>query len=149
MKTLKYILFYIVQWTWGILMNIVGLFCLLFAWITGEKIRRCGPYIYMYSKYCKGGSFSVGMFVVLSYYGDSSMPHEMGHGIQNMIFGPLMPFIVAIPSVIRFWYREYKIRKGQGAQLPPYDSIWYERTATQWGTKYFGKTWEEHLATRQ
>ena len=33
--------------------------------------------------------------------------HEGGHGIQNIIFGVLMPFLVSIPSFIRYWYRKH------------------------------------------
>ena len=71
-----------------------------------------------------------------------TMKHEHGHAIQNCWFGPLMPFIVCIPSAIRYWYRELKyLRKGK---TPPtqYDDIWFEGQATRIGTEfideYFG-----------
>ena len=59
--------------------------------------------------------------------------HESGHGIQNLLFGPLMPFVVSIPSAIRYWYREYlmKVKKIKCWNLPDYDSIWFEGTATK------------------
>lgn len=65
--------------------------------------------------------------------------HESGHGIQNIMFGPLMPFIVSIPSCIRYWYREYLVRSGKKKyyELPEYDSIWFEGMATRLGEKYF------------
>lgn len=148
MKVLKYIGFYIIQWTWGIVMNIFGALCIFFAWITGEKIYRCGPFVYAYSRVCKNCAFEAGMFFILGYGCESSGPHEIGHSLQNLVFGPFMPFIVSIPSAIRFWYREYKKSKGEGSSLPPYDSIWIEGTATKYGTKYFGEMWKEHLATR-
>jgi hypothetical protein len=37
--------------------------------------------------------------------------HECGHGIQNVVFGPLMPFLVSIPSAIRYWLREMRTQK--------------------------------------
>lgn len=55
--------------------------------------------------------------------------HEFGHSLQNIIFGPLFPFLVAIPSVIRYWYFTLKNPEKD------YDSIWFEKTATNWGTK--------------
>lgn len=128
-------------------MNIFGALCLFAAWITGEKIYRCGPYVYAYSKFCKNCAFEAGMFFILGYGCESSAPHEMGHGIQNMMFGLLMPFIVSIPSAVRFWIREYKSKKGE--VLPPYDSVWFEHTATVWGHKYFGTMWNEHLLNRK
>ena len=63
--------------------------------------------------------------------------HEFGHSLQNLIFGPLFPFIVAIPSAIRYHYQNYRSKKG----LPnkEYDSVWFENTATRWGTKAINK----------
>ena len=59
--------------------------------------------------------------------------HEFGHSLQNLIFGPLFPFIVAIPSVIRCQYQNYRSKKG----LPnkEYDSIWFEFQASSLGHK--------------
>ena len=59
--------------------------------------------------------------------------HEFGHSLQNIIFGPLQLFIVAIPSVIRYWYQTIRDRRG----LPnkEYDAAWFECTATKYGTK--------------
>lgn len=63
--------------------------------------------------------------------------HEFGHSLQNLIFGPLFPFIVAIPSAIRYHYQNYRSSKG----LPnkEYDAIWFEGMATKWGTKIIDK----------
>ena len=65
---------------------------------------------------------------------DYLMSHECGHGLQNIIFGPLFPFLIAIPSAIRYWYQEIRYKKG----LPnkSYDAIWFEGQATNWGQKY-------------
>lgn len=44
-----------------------------------------------------------------------------------------MPFLVAIPSCIRYWYRELLVRSGEKkyADLPDYDSVWFEGWATK------------------
>ena len=63
--------------------------------------------------------------------------HEYGHSIQNCFYGPLMPFIVMIPSIIRFWYIEifyYRKKKKYGKA---YDSIWFEKQATNLGTNFY------------
>ena len=68
----------------------------------------------------------------------------MGHGIQNLYWGPLMIFVIVIPSVTRFWYREWywKYRYPKtGKALPPYDSIWFEGQATKLGAKYWTSYW--------
>lgn len=48
------------------------------------------------------------------------------------MMGPLFIFIVAIPSACRYHYQNYRSSKG----LPneDYDAIWFEGTATKWGT---------------
>lgn len=135
MKYIKTFMFYFLQFTWGIVMNIAGFFTLLTAWIIGEKIGYCDKHIYIYSRYCHNAAFSLGIFIIMGEDCESCAPHEAGHGLQNIMFGPLMPFIVSIPSVIRFWYREYAARNGK--VLLPYDSIWFEGMATNLGKKYY------------
>ena len=63
--------------------------------------------------------------------------HEFGHSFQNIIWGPLFPFVIAIPSAIRYHYQNYRSKKG----LPnkEYDAIWFEGQATRWGTKMIAK----------
>lgn len=75
----------------------------------------------------------------------SCIPHEYGHSIQVMIWGPLWLFVVAIPSVIRFWYREWYYKHKYFTtrkSLPPYDSIWFEGQATRWGNRAFENEWK-------
>lgn len=106
MKVLSYICFYLIQWTWGALMNIVGGVTALVMLITGHKPYAFGPYVYFRTKWNFGG-VNLGMFFIIGDRCDSCAPHEMGHGIQNMMFGPLMPFIVCLPSAYRYWLRTY------------------------------------------
>lgn len=60
-----------------------------------------------------------------------------GHAIQNIILGVFMPFVVCIPSAVRYWWREWVKHRGRSATLPPYDSIWFEGWASRLGEKYF------------
>lgn len=92
------------------------------------------------------GGFSLGMWIFYgkNNYGDV-LPHEYGHSRQVMMLGGILYlFVVALPSVIRYWYREILYRKDRNEynKLPPYDSIWFEHYATLWGEqaindKYF------------
>ena len=78
----------------------------------------------------------MGMFTFLGKNANSCLPHEYGHSIQMMWWGPLWLFVVAIPSGIRFWYREWywKYRYPKTHKpLKPYDSAWYEGQATRLG----------------
>ena len=49
-----------------------------------------------------------------------------------------MPFVICIPSAIRYWYREFiwHCNKEKFNKLPEYDAIWFEGQATKWGKKY-------------
>lgn len=138
---LRRTLFYIVSFTWGLPMTLVGLVVILFS-LPFKKVH-----IYhgrLYAAWGNGwGGVELGCFFVCSkdcQY-DSIMLHECGHGIQNCIWGPLMLFVVCIPSAFRYWYREFKYhRKGL---TPPtkYDDIWFEGQATRWGKKYIKTDW--------
>jgi len=83
------------------------------------------------------GGFEAGIFFFTSLNPNENIKcHEHGHGIQNCYFGIFMPFVISIPSCIRYWYREsiYKKDKIRYYTLPPYDSIWFEDSATKLGT---------------
>ena len=139
MKTIKYILFLILSFTWGLPMSLIGAFVAIVLICAGYKPQIFHGYIYFIVGNNWGG-VNFGCFFVISKSSSlHTKQHEAGHGIQNIIFGWLMPFVVSIPSMIRYWYREFEIRKGQGATLPAYDSIWFEGWATKLGEKYFAE----------
>lgn len=130
--------FWLLSLTWGCLMTFIGLIGALVCIVTGKKPKRFHYLIYFELEGDWGG-FSIGpVFFVCKNSSLSLKCHEAGHGLQNIIFGVFMPFVVSIPSCIRYWYREYKIHKGLGYTLPDYDSIWFEGWATYLGIKYFG-----------
>ena len=133
---LKRILFYIVSFTWGGVMSMIGLLAMIFTLPFGEfKIyhgrlcKRIGnPY---------WGGLDLGCFFFISDFNDDSLlAHEAGHGLQNCLWGPLFPLVIALPSAARYQYRNYISKKYPSVQLPDYDAIWFEGQATQWGKKY-------------
>lgn len=152
MRTLKVILFYLLSLTWGIIMTLLGIVVALGLLIAGHKPHLFHHYIYF--KVGKNwGGFECGpIFVTDSTPTLHTKQHEAGHGIQNIIFGPLMPFIVSIPSMIRYWYRELQERKWKKKldkkkityreyydwyrSVPSYSSIWFEHHADNLGKRY-------------
>lgn len=142
-KVLSYIIFYLIQFTWGLLYNLVGLGMAIWMLVTGHKPHRCGPYIYFLAPELPG-SIEGGIFYIASTTNARTNLHEMGHGLQNMVWGPLMAFVISIPSAIRFWYREWYWKNKYpitGKALPEYDAIWFEGQATRWGTKVMSVAW--------
>lgn len=141
-------LFYIISFTWGFLASFIGMIILLFTLVIG-KVKTCAGRLYgiLPKAFGSGWGFSIGCFFFIAYDCYEShkedrnivikllMCHEMGHTLQNIIFGPLTLFIVTIPSVIRFWYRQgFK----DPDKLKPYESIWFEGQASHFGKKYIG-----------
>ena len=48
---------------------------------------------------------------------------------------PDMPFLITIPSVIRYWYQTARAYRGK--QNKPYEAIWFERLATEIGERVY------------
>ena len=151
-KILSYFIFYLIQFTWGILHNIIGIVLAIWMLITGHKPHLCGPYIYFVNEKFAGCVDGGIFFVTTNQSATSTNLHEMGHGLQNLIWGPLMVFVICIPSCIRFWYRVWYYEKKYpktGIALEPYDAIWFEGQATRWGAKYWSHIWYKHLAKQK
>ena len=148
MKYLIGALMWLFRLTWGILDTLVGIVIFLFFLIRYNKQLKIG-----YVAHCfvvelphkvtdVGWGLSSGLFIFSNtnsiWNRAYLLYHEWGHCIpQTLALGPLHPFLVSIPSVIRFSWREAQARKGK--ELPPYDSVWFEGTATRWGTSWFTK----------
>lgn len=153
-------LFYIISFTWGFLASFIGMIILLFSLIVGKVRIYKGRLFGVFPKaFGSDWGFSIGCVFFIAHncfetyceeakYKDFDfhpiipiahlMLHESGHTLQNIIFGPLTLFIVTIPSVIRFWYRDYLTKTGKKF-VKPYESIWFERQATKFGLKYINK----------
>ena len=140
-KVILYILYWILSLTWGIIMTIIGAFAAFGLLISKHKPYRLGPNIYFKVGENWGGVNFGPFFITDSTPTDHTRMHEAGHGLQNILYGPLFPFIVAIPSATRYWYREYiwRHRRTEYWDLPDYDAIWFEGQATKWGTKIYSK----------
>lgn len=131
-------LYYLLQFTWGIVMNVLGVLVFAVLIIFGrkrpKKFKNCW-YIVVGKNW---GGLELGTFFLIDQNEHlSTKYHESGHGLQNIVWGPLFLFVIWIPSAIRYQYRELKYhRKGKN---PPtdYDDIWFEGQATNWGHKYY------------
>ena len=95
-------LFYLLQFTWGLPVNLAGLTVFLFCRKRWHSERFCNSVV----TYLPGnrGGLSLGVFIFLSIHNPrESGPlcaHEYGHTVQCLFLGPLYWFVVAIPSVV-------------------------------------------------
>ena len=86
------------------------------------------------------GGVSLGMFVVHGEKNYNLKVHEYGHTIQNLMFGIFTPFIIAIPSTTRYWYRKIKYKLGKELTTGYYD-IWFEKQANDLGLQATKNKW--------
>lgn len=133
--------YYLLQFTWGLPMNVFGLVVAAALMCCGVKPKKYG-WNYCFEIKTNAG-MEMGMFFVAPINGSTHLKnHEHGHGIQNIYFGPFSVGMVSIPSAARFWTREiqYKLKR------PPktaYDDIWFEGQATKTGERFLAEIEEE------
>ncbi len=139
-----YIKYWILSYTWGIIMNIFGLIGAVIMKAQGKKASfEYGRFIYRTGK--NWGAISLGNYIFMSEdSSENTRNHEIGHTIQNIIYGPAFLFVIGIWSFLRASYRTIvvKLKIKTYADLPPYDSIWFEGDATKRGTNYVKKVSE-------
>lgn len=106
-------LFYFFSFTWGVVMSVIGGMAGIILTITGHKPRVFHRRVY-WEVGKNWGGVELGCFFLCSHNSSVSLKqHEAGHGLQNIVFGPLMPFIVCIPSAIRYWVQEIRSYQGK------------------------------------
>lgn len=94
-------------------MTFIGAIVALALVVTKHKPKRFGWDIY-FNVGKNWGGVEFGPFFLTDdddYY--PTKCHEHGHGFQNIVIGPLFPFLVGIPSSIRYWLREMKTFKAK------------------------------------
>lgn len=128
-------LFMTLSHTWGLLMVIIGYGAMLVLKALGYKAEKYG-WCYHFSVGKNWGGVSLGRVIITDdKTSKHTLNHEHGHAIQNALYGVLFPFIVAIPSAVRYHYRNAQEKKGVELKTK-YDDIWFEGQATEWGDKY-------------
>ncbi len=155
-EPVKKLLFWIVQWTWGLPQNVAGLVWLLVnhgrphRWFHGALVTSTSGW---------EGGVSLGMFVFIydnmlapGWIDSTDTPeerarrphafkrtdtlvrHEFGHCIQSLILGPLYLLTVGISSFI--WARAPYFQKRRRRAGIDYYSLWCERWANNLGDRF-------------
>lgn len=128
-------MYYLFQWTWGLLANIFGVIGFIICRICNRPAGMWRNAFYVTLPWNFGG-LSLGMFIFCGQNNLSVRSHEYGHSIQNMQWGPLFLVVIGLPSAIRYWYRAWYMKYRYPIirrSLPDYDSIWFESDATTKG----------------
>lgn len=144
----KKYLYYLIQFTWGLDMNILGfigfLFCrFILGWETSKYYKNI--IISPKNKTIYSG-LSLGIFLFMDKNATESLKqHEYGHSIQNLIFGEFFLLFIGIPSLIRSCYYNFIINKLKLYTKEKYNyySIWFERDASVLGERVIDdKAWD-------
>lgn len=129
-------LFYILSFTWGLPLTLIGIIVAIVLQICGYKPQRHGYCFYFEIGENWGGAELGIVFLTNKNPSTYIKNHEHGHALQNCVYGFFMPFIVCIPSAIRYWYRKVRTNKGLENKAA-YDDVWFESQATKWGSKFY------------
>lgn len=129
-------LYYLLHFTWGIIMAIIaGLVAGILAFVNlFTKNMTFRPYhgVLEIRLFKNWGGCDLGLVYLRDTTSlESVSEHELGHSFQVWL-GIFFPFIVAIPSAIRWWIRRLQPNK----EHKPYDGAWFEDAASQCG-KWF------------
>ena len=137
---LKAFLFYLVQWTWGLPVNLVGGIAFLIC--TKLLHRRWQRFGYAYIVYLpwKQGGLSMGLFIFIrdqhpkKEWTYNARIHEYGHTWQCLLLGPLYYPVIALPSAI--WCNCFEgWRQKHGVS---YYKLYCEGWANAFGQKFSG-----------
>lgn len=127
-------LFYALQFTWGLPVNLPGLLVFLCC----RSRFRSEPFCNSIVTYLPGerGGLSLGIFIFLSARdGRRLRVHEYGHTIQCLFLGPFYWAAVLLPSAL--WYHFFGGFRRR--HRLPYDALYCERWATAWGARWSGE----------
>lgn len=128
--------FYILSFTWGIVVSAVGAVYALAMLLIGKRPKRFGHCV-RFEIGKRWGGMNWGWLIITNKNPSLHLlRHEHGHGFQNIMLGPLMPILVCLPSSLRYHARNIIKRLHPKTVLKPYDSIWFEGWATKLGEKY-------------
>ena len=127
-------LYYLIQFTWGLIMNIIGSIVALILICCGKRPYRYG-WNYCFELNVNFG-LELGIFFIAPINGsEHTKKHEHGHAIQNLYLGPFCIGMVSIPSAARYWIREIQ-RMLKKPPTSDYDHIWFEGQATYSGYNF-------------
>lgn len=125
---MKAFAFYFVQFTWGLLQNILGLLLFICCVCFGCRVKPRHKFAFVCEMPKSRGSLSLGCFIFVKDYGNKYLVnHEYGHTLQSLLLGVFYLIIIGLPSFI--WAAFFKgWRKRHGVS---YYAFYTERWANR------------------
>lgn len=139
---INYLMYYILQWTWGILQNVLGL-CIFLLNIKRKHFIYHGAVVTIWK--CPESSMGLGMFIFQSEKAlkekenkfteeeaqRMTRVHEYGHTLQSIILGPLFLLVIGIPSMA--WAKIPCFKRYRAEKDVSYFSFYTEKWANSLG----------------
>ena len=139
---MKAFLFYLVQFTWGLPVNLIsGMIFLVLEAKGCDHSRFFHAFITYIPCASLRGGMSLGIFIFVAvkrgepiekcWNRDSSI-HEYGHTYQALLLGPLYWLVIGLPSIIwRYFFDAYRKKNDVS-----YYKLYCESWANRWGRKF-------------
>ncbi len=132
---MKKFTYYFLSFTWGLPLTFVGLLTAGVLLLLGQKPKKF-HWAYYFELGKNWGGIDLGIiFICCKTLNEQEKAHEFGHSVQNCRFGLFMPFLVAFPSLFRYWYRTLRTALHRPCKTK-YDAAWFEKQATRLGMQY-------------
>lgn len=130
-------LFYFVQWTWGLPVNLIGLIVYLCLYKKCRHERFNNAFI-SYIPWKQGG-LSMGLFIFIAdnrseLWTKNTRIHEYGHTIQCLLLGGFYWFVIGIPSAVWCNFFDGYRKKNDVSYYRLYCESW----ANKWGAAWTG-----------
>lgn len=130
------VLYWIVQWTWGAVQNVVGAVIAGVLAVRDPRRRRFayhGALVMEWDR--RGASMALGMFIFFGHLGmegaDETLVHEYGHTVQSCILGPAYLLVIGLPSFL--WATLPRARRGRRENGRSYFDFYTEKWANRCG----------------
>lgn len=141
-KRIFHWIYWLLQFSWGIDQNVIGLFWVMILLIRNPQRERMfyhGAFVIDWDDpiSCMG----LGMFIFIHDFSDPQLKpilrHEYGHTIQSLLLGPLFLFVIALPSLL--WARNKNFIQYRQKHHIAYDWLYCERWANHLANKILKK----------
>lgn len=133
-------LYYLIQFTWGILQNLGG-FLWFLRYLAKPHFLYHGAIVTRVRRRRFRGGWTLGCFIFLTELSPESehdiLIHEYGHTIQSLILGPVWSLSVGLPSML--WCNLPLFRRLRQRKRIPYTRLYCERWANVLGEKALGE----------
>lgn len=138
-KVIFFFFFYLLNFTWGILQNIIGFIFMLSQPKDCKRINFFGSVCTLH--HGDWGGISLGIFICVNGNRDEkwtneTLVHEFGHCVQSMLLGPLYIFLIGIPSFI--WCNSKKYITLRKEKAVSYFDFYPEKWANRLGERITG-----------